>query len=202
MVRPTSTSLLLRLRDPGNQEAWREFERDYRELLVRYCRRRGLQTTDAEDVVQSLLLELTRHLPNFTLDRERGRFRDFLFRCTANAISRWRTQRRAEVMPLNTTIASRLGDEGLDAAAAQAWEREWIDHHYRLALRSVKRDFDPRSVEIFERCVEGLPVDELARRFETSVEAVYKVRQRIRTRMQELIEQQIRAEDALDDELR
>ncbi len=198
-VKSTSTSLLLRLRNPTDQDAWREFERDYRELLLRYFSRRGLRANDAEDVLQVVLLDLARHLPNFTLDRERGRFRDYLFRCASNALARWRERERRDEQRLDSALASRLGDEAQDVAAAQQWEREWVDHHYRLALRSVRRDFDARSVEIFERCVAGAAVEQLAREFSVSHDAIYKLRQRIRARMQELIEQQIRAEDALDD---
>jgi RNA polymerase sigma-70 factor (ECF subfamily) len=198
-VKSTSTSLLLRLRNPTDQDAWREFERDYRELLLRYFSRRSLRAADAEDVLQALMLDLARHLPNFTLDRERGRFRDYLFRCASNALTRWRERERRSEQRLDSTLASKLGDDAQHAADAAAWEREWVDHHYRLALRSVRRDFDARSVEIFERCVAGAPVEQLAREFALTSDAIYKLRQRIRARMQELIEQQIRAEDAVDD---
>jgi len=40
----TQPSLLLRVRDPGDQSAWREFESKYRELILRYCLRLGLQS--------------------------------------------------------------------------------------------------------------------------------------------------------------
>jgi Cys-tRNA synthase (O-phospho-L-seryl-tRNA:Cys-tRNA synthase) len=79
-----------------------------------------------------------------------------------------------------------------------AWEEEWVDHHYRLAMATVRESFEPRSVEIFDRSVAGATVAELAGAFSMTEEAVRKVRQRIRDRMEELIAEQVREEDELD----
>ena len=84
----THPSLLARVRDPADAAAWHEFEARYRDLIRRYCRRRGLQTADAEDVGQLVMLALARALQHFTFDRSRGRFRDYLGRVVNNAIQR------------------------------------------------------------------------------------------------------------------
>ena len=47
----TRASLLSRVRNVSDEGAWREFEALYHDLLVRFCRRRGLQEADASDVV-------------------------------------------------------------------------------------------------------------------------------------------------------
>ena len=46
----THASLILRVRDPNDACAWREFERVYGPLILAYCQRFGLQFADAEDV--------------------------------------------------------------------------------------------------------------------------------------------------------
>ncbi|MCA9253978.1 MAG: sigma-70 family RNA polymerase sigma factor, partial [Phycisphaerales bacterium] len=80
MMSPDTTraSLLLRIRDPDDQRAWREFDGAYGELIVRYCRARGLQLVDAEDVRQLVMLNLSRSIPRFEYQPEVGRFRDYL----------------------------------------------------------------------------------------------------------------------------
>src|SRR5690348_14597759 len=82
----TQPSLLSRVRNPSDDQAWREFELKYRELILRFCRRQGMQQADAEDVIQIVLANLLRSLPNFLYDRNRGRFRDYLYRSVRNAI--------------------------------------------------------------------------------------------------------------------
>lgn len=45
----TSLTLLERLRNPDDSVAWREFDTRYRELIVWFVRRRGVEAADAED---------------------------------------------------------------------------------------------------------------------------------------------------------
>jgi RNA polymerase sigma-70 factor (ECF subfamily) len=74
----TSSTLLRRLRgDPTDQTAWAEFVERYGRLIYRWSRHWGLQETDAEDVTQSVLLELVREMRTFTYDSS-GSFRGWL----------------------------------------------------------------------------------------------------------------------------
>lgn len=194
----THASLLSRVRDPADHAAWREFESRYRDLLLNFCRRRGVQHVDAEDVVQGVMANLARALPRFKYDRRRGRFRDYLYRCTRNAIARLRSRPRGGAGPLFIS-ADQMADQGEDLAdgaeGTRAWEEEWVAHHYRLAMRTVRETFEARSVEIFDRSVAGARVADLAAEYGMSEQAVHKVRQRIRARMEALIAQQVREED-------
>ncbi len=61
----TRPSLLRRLRDPQDHDAWREFDARYGELVLRYCLSRGLQHSDGEDVRQMVMLSLSRTLRSF-----------------------------------------------------------------------------------------------------------------------------------------
>ncbi|MFO0830853.1 MAG: sigma-70 family RNA polymerase sigma factor [Phycisphaerales bacterium] len=200
----TRLTLLSRVRDPSDTAAWREFEDMYREMLVRFCLSQAVQHADAEDAVQQVFTNLSRTLPGFVYDPQRGRFRDYLFRATRNAITALRSRKRpiTGLMPLSQD-ESRVGwepDTGDQPSPAEsaAWEKEWVAHHYRRALTKVRAQFEPRSVEVFERNVAGVSVALLAQEFGMTEEAVYKVRQRVRARMQELIEEQVRDEDRVD----
>lgn len=48
----TRPSLLLRIRDPRDTEAWQTFVDVYGRLVYRHCRNRGLRHEDAENVTQ------------------------------------------------------------------------------------------------------------------------------------------------------
>lgn len=199
----TTVSLLSRLRDPHDEAAWRDFDRRYREFLLRFCRRRGIPLADAEDVVQRVFASLTKALADFTYDPARGRFRDYLYRCARNGISAWLARPNRDVVPLDTSVVGHVtpigaGDTGRDADAERIWEEEWVSHHYRLAMETIRRTFQARSVALFDRSIAGATVAELAAEFGMSEQAVHKVRQRIRDRMETLIAQQIREEDGLD----
>jgi len=194
----THISLLSRVRNPADALAWREFEHRYQELLIRFCRSRGMQPADAEDVVQVVMASLSRSLPGFAYDPAKGRFRDYLFRCTRNAISQWASRPNRAPAGLDTQVLSGQASREDNPADAVAFEQEWIAHHYRLAMITVRNTFEPRSVELFDRSVAGATVAELSSAFGMSEQAVHKVRQRIKARMEELIAEQIRQEDEPD----
>ena len=62
----THVSLLARLRlDPRDQAAWDAFVERYGPRIFRWCRGRGLQESDAEDVTQNVLLDLGRQMRTF-----------------------------------------------------------------------------------------------------------------------------------------
>jgi len=194
----TQPSLLSRVRDPSDEAAWREFEAKYRDLLVRFCRRQGWQLADAEDLVQTVMTALVKSLPRFTYDPARGRFRDYLYRAVRNAMTQRAVRPRERAGALDVGEGSFAGAESDDPASMAAWEQEWVDHHYRLAMETVRKTFEARSVEMFERSVGGASVDVLAEAYGTTTQAVHKVRQRIRGRLEELIAAQVRDEDRVD----
>jgi len=152
----THPSLLARVRDPADAAAWREFEARYRDLIRRYCRRRGLQQADAEDVGQVVFLALSRALGSFRFDPARGRFRDYLGRVVQNAISRHAQRPRRPADLLDTSVLEAL-IPAADPTPDEPWEREWMLHHYRLAMHAVRAECQPDTLAVFERLVAGEP---------------------------------------------
>ncbi|MBI5865627.1 MAG: sigma-70 family RNA polymerase sigma factor, partial [Planctomycetes bacterium] len=144
----TQPSLLARVRDPNDHAAWREFDAKYRDLILGYCRVRGLQPSDAEDVRQIVLLNLTRSLPGFEYDPQKGRFRHYLGRAVKNGIARHFERRQGDQAFDTAVLATAAAPDEIERD--QVWEHEWVDHHYRLAMATIRATFDPRSVEVFE----------------------------------------------------
>ena len=191
----TRASLLSRVRDPADHAAWREFESRYGELILRYARACGLQLADAEDVRQAVLLGLSRTLRTFQYSPERGRFRHYVGRAARNRVRLVRARHSAAPAPLDSDEHG-LGvpDEG-SAAPDAVWEREWMAHHYRRALRTVRETFDARSIAMFERLMTGVNAEAVAEEFGASPGGVRQVKHRIRERLRELIVAQVREED-------
>src|SRR5688500_2921015 len=82
----TPASLLQRLRQPGDDDAWKRFVRLYTPLLFYWARKLGQQESDAADLVQEVFTLLVRELPAFTYDRQRS-FRGWLRTVLTN---KWR----------------------------------------------------------------------------------------------------------------
>lgn len=193
----TQPSLLSRVRDPANDAAWRELESKYRDLITRYCRVRGLQPADIEDVQQLVWVQLSKGIRGFSYDPAKGRFRDYLGRVVLSAISRHFRRPNIANRTLDTAVLAVTADHD-ESAPDERWEREWIDHHYRLALDKVRATFDSRSVEVFDRLLAGAAVEETAKLFDLSTQAVHKIKQRIRDRLRLLIESQVMQEESME----
>jgi RNA polymerase sigma factor (sigma-70 family) len=197
----TRASLLSRIRSGGDAAAWSEFESRYRDLIYRFCMSRGLQHADAEDCAQAVLINLFRAMPNFRYDREKGRFRDYVYRCTRSVLSRMSDKSRplAARGVLDIDMADMLAwsvPAAGDELAAQ-WEREWVSHHMRRAMDVVRAHVEPNTMRIFERCLAGATTSEVAQETGSTEPAVQKARQRVRDRLQAQIALQVAEEDEL-----
>jgi RNA polymerase sigma-70 factor (ECF subfamily) len=190
----TSPSLLQRVRNPRDRSAWDEFDRRYGELILRFCRHRGLSQSDAEDVRQNVLMSLAKALPKFDYNPARGRFRSYLGRVVRNAV-----QRRLSCPNREWAV---LDNIGLDSVASDdrefeaTWDREWTDHHLRRAMQIVRQTYDPRSLDVFERLLKGHSIREVARDMSMSAAAVQKVKQRVQQRLKNLIAEHIENEES------
>jgi hypothetical protein len=74
----TRDSLLVRLKDPGDREAWDQFSVLYRPVIYRIARARGLQDADAQDLVQQVLMAVASAIPRWQRGGEHVRFRHWL----------------------------------------------------------------------------------------------------------------------------
>src|SRR5260370_23225370 len=86
----TPLSLLERLRQPVDQEAWERFVLLYTPLLCRWARKVGVPVPEVGDVVQDVFTVLVHKLPEFRCDSSQ-RFRGWLWTITAN---KWRERCR------------------------------------------------------------------------------------------------------------
>jgi RNA polymerase sigma factor (sigma-70 family) len=64
----TSATMLGRLRNLSDARAWQEFQARYRPRLLAWCRGKGLQPADAEDVTQDVLARVAKRMPTFVYD--------------------------------------------------------------------------------------------------------------------------------------
>src|SRR5437868_8732898 len=98
----TSLSLLERLRQPDQADAWARFVKLYTPLLYQWARDVCESESDRADLVQEVLLLMVQKLPEFAYDRQKS-FRGWLHTVTVN---KWREQRRKHTAVLPATGAS------------------------------------------------------------------------------------------------
>src|SRR5215510_15837429 len=101
----TRNSLLIRLRNAQDNQAWQEFTDIYTPLVLRYCRLRGLQEADAVDVAQEVMFTVSRQIGRFEYRRRAGAFRSWLYKIIRSRYNDYFAARRREPAEMGTDKA-------------------------------------------------------------------------------------------------
>src|SRR5262245_8475014 len=94
----TRASLLVRIRDGSDRDAWQQFVEVYAPVVYRYARRRGLQDADAADLMQEVMRSVAAAAGRLDYDPTRGSFRGWLFTVTRNKLFNFLDRRRHQVL--------------------------------------------------------------------------------------------------------
>jgi RNA polymerase sigma factor (sigma-70 family) len=189
----THATLLARVAEGTDPAAWGDFYARYGELIRAFCRRKGLQAADVDDVTQDVLMSLTRAMPGFHYDPKKGSFRGYLRTIVTHAIYRRFCQKRGEARLPEIEETTRIAQS--DIEGEQHWEAEWRQYHLRRALATVSGEFGESDLRAFELyALSGRAAPEVAEEIGMSVDSVYQAKSRVLKRLSAVIEQQVQEE--------
>lgn len=183
----TRSSLLLRLRDPRDAQAWSDFVELYAPLVYRQARRAGLQDADAADVTQEVFRAVATKIGQFDYDPRRGEFRGWLYRITQNKL-RDASARRQSVGSGDTAVHELLNDQPA-APVPDDWDHEFRQRLLAWAYDQLRARCEPSTWEAFWlTTVEGASGEQVAAQLGLSVGAVYVAKSRILVRLKEILQ--------------
>lgn len=193
----TRPSLLLRIRDASDREAWRQFVDLYAPLIYGLARKRGLQDADAADVTQDVFRAVAVAVPSWNYDPQRGSFRGWLYTVTRNKINDFlRDRKLAPALGQGTgdtatqMYLEQQPDWATPAEDESAWQREAQQRVFAVAAERIRREFQESSWKAFwQVAVEGKSGEETARGLHMSVGAVYVAKSRVLARLKKEIKQ-------------
>ena len=197
---PTRQSLLARLKDVDDQESWREFFGTYWRLIHAAAVKAGLTQSEAEEVVQEVMISAAKKMPGFTYDPAKDSLKGWLL-----AVTRWKvadqfrkrqavpapnivgeappSARGARAVPEDETNRTATVERVPDPNSADLdtiWDDEWRANLLRTALDRVKRRVNPAHYEMYHlHVVQGLSPRETARALGVSTAAVHLAKHRV-----------------------
>ncbi len=182
----TSPSLLGRLRDsPDDQSAWTEFVRRYQPRLLAWCRRWGLQDSDAQEVAKNVMLRLASKLRVLSYDPSLS-FRGWLHTIARHAWSDFVTDRRKQAVEGDPSdvLESAQAREDLEQRLAEVFDLELLEE----ATSRVKARVEEKTWEAFRRmAMLEEPAAIVSAALSMPIASVFKARSNIQKMLQEEI---------------
>lgn len=187
----TRATLLLRLRDASDHDAWSDFLRDYGPMLYRFVRSRGLQDADAADIVQEVFSRVRSAIGRLEYDKEKGGFRAWLFTITRNRLYTYFEKRKQAGPTGNDTAQLELLSQAADHRneLSDRWELEHLRALAAIAMETVEENSDPKTWSAFRiTAIEGRTAAEAAAELLMSPGAIYVAKSRVTARLRAEIE--------------
>ena len=176
----TRYSLLERALEQGDDSAWEDLFKHYRNFLYYVLNDLQFDQNDIDDVAQQVMILLTRDLKDF--DREKAKFRSWFGRVIRNtALMHMRKKSTRKESPnLTPTEDMNLLDSMQESEIDHVIEEEWKAYVSELAMERVSKTYEGKAVAAFELGLEGVSVKETAQRLDINEHSVYTLRNRVK----------------------
>ncbi len=173
----TSQSLLLRLRNHGDIQSWEEFESIYAPMIRAYCQRRGIQSSDVDDVVQDVMTSVAKSMTHFEYDPKAGKFRAWFGTIVTNRVrSYFAISGRNESQ--NIESIEQIVDAG--SGADGEWSQVYHEQLFRVACDRVKDRVDVVTWLCFEETwLKDKKAPEVAEKLGVPIHSVYVNKSRV-----------------------
>lgn len=192
----TSPSLILRLRNRDDLDAWQQFAEIYQPLVFRLAVQRGFQHSDASDIAQEVLLRVAGAIDRFVPAPERGSFRAWLNRIARNfMITFLQKQQRQPVACGQDSVADLMAvvPDSHDLTSEE-FDHELARQVFAWAAKKVEAGCQPSTWQAFWRTtVNDEDAAIVAEQLNVSVGAVYVARSRIIQRLKREVQTVIRS---------
>lgn len=185
----TRLSLILRVRNPEDQIAWKEFADRYRPSVVRFAERGfSIQKADAEEIAQEILLKLVKSMQSFEYQPNRS-FRSWISTVTRHAIySYFRKEKHRK-------------KKSLDASREELSKRIALEIYQDLYFELepiVRTRVSDNAWAAFQSKRLGQPAKDVATALGMSMGAFYQARARVSRIFREELENLSQGCDALE----
>jgi RNA polymerase sigma-70 factor (ECF subfamily) len=186
----TRPSLLLRLRNAHDADAWQQFVALYAPLVYRFGRRQHLQDADAADLTQDVLRAVSGSIGRLEYDARRGSFRGWLFTLVRRKLCDLLTRRQRQCPGTGESATLALLQEQPARDGQEWWDQEYERQVFAWVAEQVRGDFTPTTWQAFwQTAVEAQSAADVAERLGMSVGAVYIAKSRVQARIREQVRQ-------------
>jgi RNA polymerase sigma-70 factor (ECF subfamily) len=182
----TRASLLLRIRNSRDSEAWSQFVEVYAPLIYGYARRHGLQDADAADLVQDVLRTVSSAVKKLNYEAEVGTFRGWLFTVARTKLSDLVSRRQSPGRGTGESAMQQFLQNQPVATAEEEWNTDYERRLFAWAAERVRGEVQDMTWQAFwQTTVEGKSGKEVSSVLGMTVAAVYLAKSRVMLRLKD-----------------
>ena len=179
----TRQTLLLRVKNPDDEQAWNEFVNYYKSFIKVILKYLNVATNDVEDLTQEILIKIWKGLQKLDYDSEKARFRTWLNRVIRNAVIDFQ---RAGNRRIKTENQDEVDSESFpldNDEFSKIIEKEWRAHITNLALDNIRPIFKGNALDVFNLYLNEVPTKKIAEQLNIAEGSVYKLRSRVEEKL-------------------
>lgn len=182
----TRVTLLQKLRDRHDDEAWEDFVKYYKRFVAAVLVQMKLDAHDRDDIQQVVMLKAWKVLPEFDYEQSKGRFRNWLAVITRNEA---RTFLRKKYRQFDLEGGERqealktLSDSWQDPEIEKISKEEWKKYIVTLAWENISGSLSQKVRQCYELLNDAVNVADIALRLSIQENSVYVYRKRVEKQM-------------------
>jgi len=149
----TSVSLLDRACNDSGPESWTRLASIYTPLLQVWLRKYALQPSDVDDLVQDVLVTVSRELPAFEHSGRTGAFRSWLRMILVHRLQNfWRSRKHRPDAKGGSSLVDQLRElEDESSNASRIWNAEHDRNVLSQLMEQIRPRFQETTWEAFQR---------------------------------------------------
>lgn len=184
----TSISLLYRLQQTDDSTNWNRLVELYAPLLRGWLRRYDVQASDADDLIQEVLMAVSKDLESFDHNGRPGAFRSWLRTILVHRLRNfWRARGRRPQACGDSDIDRRLDQlEDPTSEMSEIWNQQHDSFVAGQLLSLTQPSFEPSTWKAFCRVtLDGVRPDVVAKELGISLNAVFIAKSRVLSRLRQ-----------------
>ena len=182
----THQTLIQRAQNPDDASAWDDFVKYYENFIKMVLNKSNIPFSDADDLVQDILLKVWKGLPGYEYRREKARFRTWLGTIVRNTvinhIAKVKRKGGQKFELLENKVQS-FNETDIEKVI----EEEWVEYLTNYAMDKIETVFSGQTIEVFKLSLEGLSGKQIAEKLGLTEESVFVLRSRVKSRLKKEI---------------
>ena len=188
----TRLTLLTRAKDQKDDSAWVEFIDYYKKYIFAIIKSVNIGNSDAEDILQMVIVKLWKVLPEFQYEEGKNGFRFWVARITKNEVYSFLRKSKSQSSRIdsfkNEPDREYMNDQQVTDIDEIA-EREWRTFIMNEAFAAIEKQFTEQAMQAFHMKASGKSVKEISEALQVKEVTIYKYVNKVKVRLIHKIDQ-------------